>query len=260
MLHDRNRFADFLGDGKYVALKNHLYNYRLRKRAIRKCLQRDPSALILEIGSGISPMVNMRKGTIYSDLSYEAVKLLKQDQGEGYYVVANGVQLPFKSNRFSAIICSEVLEHIKEDRSVLEEIARTIKKPEGSVILTVPHRKGYFAIDDRFVNHRRRYELAEIRQLLTACHFKPVLIRKVLGPVEKMTIMLVIFVLTRIRLQKTGQTVARKSSYPELRPVAGKIFAWINLAYMGFAWLDAVVMPRPLATVILVKAVPSNLA
>jgi SAM-dependent methyltransferase len=255
-----NRFTDFFGDGKYVALKNHLYNYRLRKRAIRKCLQGDRSALILEVGSGISPMVDRHDRTIYSDLSYEAVKILKRVQGSGYYVVADGVQLPFKSDRFSVIICSEVLEHMKEDRLALQEMERTIKKPDGSIILTVPHRKRYFAIDDRFVNHRRRYELGDIHRLLAACRLKPVLIRKVLGPLEKITMMLVTFILSRIQLRTHGKTVSREFSRPEPVPVLGRIFTWINLLYMGIAWLDAALMPRPLSTVILVKSVPLDLA
>ncbi len=44
--NDGNRFADFFKEGKYVTLKNHLYNYLLRKRAIEKCLQQESPASI----------------------------------------------------------------------------------------------------------------------------------------------------------------------------------------------------------------------
>ncbi len=33
-----NRFEDFFADDAYVVLKNFLYNYLLRKRAIETCL------------------------------------------------------------------------------------------------------------------------------------------------------------------------------------------------------------------------------
>ena len=52
-----NRFEDFFADDAYVSMKNLLYNYLLRKRAIRKCLLKQERGLILEVGSGLSPMV-----------------------------------------------------------------------------------------------------------------------------------------------------------------------------------------------------------
>ena len=162
--NDSNRFADFFKEDKYLTLKNHLYNYLLRKRAIEKCLQRESPTMILEVGSGISPVVTKFNRTVYSDLSYEAIKILKQTQKTGYYVVADGMHLPFKSNGFSHIICSEVLEHLENDRQALKEMARTLKQPSGTLIITVPHRKCYFTNDDYFVKHYRRYELSEIKK------------------------------------------------------------------------------------------------
>lgn len=41
--------------------------------------------------------------------------------------VANGQKLPFADNTFDKVICSEVLEHIPDYRSVLEEINRVLK-------------------------------------------------------------------------------------------------------------------------------------
>ena len=99
---DGNRFEDFFKEGKYVLLKNYLYNYLLRKRAIEKYLQQESTELILEVGSGISPVVTKLKGIVYSDLSYDAVKILKQTQKTGYYVVADGMHLP--SNNLQAIL------------------------------------------------------------------------------------------------------------------------------------------------------------
>ena len=63
-----NRFADLYKEGKYLTLKNHLYNYLLRKRAIKKCLEQEEPELILEVGSGISPAVTNFKSIVYSDL------------------------------------------------------------------------------------------------------------------------------------------------------------------------------------------------
>ena len=52
-----NRFQDFFEESKYTLLKNYLYNYRLRKMAVEKSLQNENIKLILEVGSGISPVM-----------------------------------------------------------------------------------------------------------------------------------------------------------------------------------------------------------
>ena len=50
---------------------------------------------------------------------------------------ANALQLPFADNTFDKIICSEVLEHIPDYRSVLKEIERVLK-PGGLFCASVP--------------------------------------------------------------------------------------------------------------------------
>ena len=52
-----NRFEDFFKAGQYLILKNYLYNYLLRKRAIEKSLRSESPTMLLEVGSGISPVV-----------------------------------------------------------------------------------------------------------------------------------------------------------------------------------------------------------
>ena len=253
--NDSNRFADFFKEDKYLTLKNHLYNYLLRKRAIEKCLQQESPALILEVGSGISPIVTKFKRTVYSDLSYEAIKILKQSQKTGYYVVADGMHLPYKSNNFSHIICSEVLEHLENDLQALKEMARILKQPSGSLIITVPHRKCYFANDDYFVKHYRRYELIEIKKKLKVSGLNPLQVKKVLGPLEKATMSFVVFLFTIIQRQNPGQYLTKANRNFQLMTSLAFFFEWTNLFYKGFVWLDALVMPRSLSSVILIKSV-----
>ena len=251
-----NQFADFFKESKYVILKNYLYNYLLRKRAIARCLQQLSPVSILEVGSGISPVVTKFKHIVYSDLSYEAIKILKKTQKTGYYVVADGSHLPFKSNGFSHVICSEVLEHLENDLQALAEMARTLKQPSGNLIITVPHRKCYFANDDYFVKHQRRYELSEIESRLRVSGLDPVQTEKVLGPLEKVTMILVVFFFTIIqRLRFDNNTVKDGRIFPATALFLS-IFKWINLFYQGYVWLDAKIMPRALSSVILIKSVP----
>jgi SAM-dependent methyltransferase len=144
--------------------------------------------LILEVGSGLSPMMDDSERSVYSELSFPALLTLKRRQGGGYFVVADTTHLPFKAGSFSQVICSEVLEHLPEDRPAPREIA-SVLKPGGSLILTFPYRRSYFAGDDRFVNHFRRYELGEMKTNLDEAGLKAVEIQKVLGPLEKITML-----------------------------------------------------------------------
>ena len=254
--NDVNRFADLFKEGKYVTLKNYLYNYLLRKRAIAKCLQQQSPASILEVGSGISPVVTKFKHIVYSDLSYKAIKILKQTQKTGYYVVADGMHLPFKSNGFSHIICSEVLEHLENDLQALKEMARALKQPSGNLIITVPHRKCYFTNDDYFVKHQRRYELSEIKSRLIVSGLVPVQMQKVLGPLEKITMILVVFFFTIIQKHRPDKNIEKNERFFPFIALFAIMFKWINLFYQGFVWLDAKIMPRSFSSVILINSVP----
>lgn len=252
-----NRFEDFFADDAYVLLKNHLYNYLLRRRSVRKCLQSEMGELILEVGSGLSPMTQNSDRIVYSELSFPALRTLKSRWGRGAYVVADATHLPFKAGSFSQVICSEVLEHLPEDRPALREIA-SVMKPGGSLILTFPHRRAYFAGDDRFVNHFRRYELAEMETNLKEVGMKTEEIRKVLGPLEKITMMSVISLILlfkRFRKEKRDEKRGEKAASARLLV---SLFGWLNRLYAAPVWLDARLAPRCLSSVLLIRAVRRN--
>ena len=65
--HNIKRFQDLFNENKYTTLKNHLYNYHLRKKAVEKNLQNENTKLILEVGSGISPVMMKSRDIIYSE-------------------------------------------------------------------------------------------------------------------------------------------------------------------------------------------------
>ena len=54
---DANRFQEFFKESKYLFLKNYLYNYLLRKKAVNQSLKNESLKLILEVGSGIYHMM-----------------------------------------------------------------------------------------------------------------------------------------------------------------------------------------------------------
>lgn len=247
-----NRFQDFFEESKYTLLKNYLYNYRLRKMAVEKSMQHENIKLILEVGSGISPVMTSTKLIIYSDLSFTALQMLKHVYGNGLYVVADCMNLPFKSGAFSHTISSEVLEHLKDDRKAIKELAR-VTEPSGKLVVTFPHKKSYFANDDRFVNHFRRYELSEMKDRLTNAGFRPVNIHKVLGPLEKITMCFVVYCFSLIQRLKS-EKITKTNTTSGLMNIFGQFFKWANRFYILPVWLDAKIMPRSLSAVLLIKA------
>ena len=252
---ETNRFQDFFEEGKYTILKNYLYNYLLRKRAVEKSFENEIPDLILEMGSGISPIITRSDRIIYSDVSHTALKMLRSTLGKGAYVVADGMCLPFKSGVFSHAVYSEVLEHLEDDRKALKEMAR-VMKTSGHAVITFPHRKFYFANDDRFVRHFRRYELDEMLELLMEAGLKPIYIQKVLGPLEKLTMCIVVFCYDMIQRLKSGKVKKTRDAGPV--KLFAPFFKIANRIYMGLTWLDARIMPRAFSTVLLIKAEKKN--
>ncbi len=246
-----NRFQVFYESSFYSGLKNLLYNYRLRKRSVTRHL-RGACGPILEIGSGLSPMITgCASSVVYTDLSFSALWLLRHQNPNGLYVVADANCLPFASEAFQNTVCSEVFEHIENDFNSIEELAR-VMTIEGRLVATFPHRQCYFANDDRYVSHFRRYEFTAMNQKLKAAGFRVRHVEKVLGPLEKATMMAVIGFIVRAQKFKMARRISRES-----KPVPRwliRLFDIFNRFYSGLVWLDATVMPQSAASVMLVVA------
>ncbi len=67
----------------------------------------------------------------------------KREFPECEFVFSDGESLPFEDESFGAVMLTEVLEHTRDDRATLREIAR-VTRPGGVLLLSTPHR-GLFA-------------------------------------------------------------------------------------------------------------------
>lgn len=107
------------------------YRFRLIIRQINA--YRDKK--ILDIGSGSGKMIDSDNGNFFSlDISQiNNSSLSVKTEGD-----AN--RIPFKSSSFSAVIMSEVLEHISEPHLALREAHRVLDD-KGILVLTVPYRE-----------------------------------------------------------------------------------------------------------------------
>jgi SAM-dependent methyltransferase len=247
---NEKRFEDFFEEGKYVVLKNYLYNYQIRKRTIQGILDREDPRLVLEVGSGLSPMITNRDAVVYSELSFRALATLKRQHDRGMHVVADGTRLPFKDGAFSHTVCSEVLEHVEDDQTAVNELGR-ILEPGGVACITVPHRQFYFAADDRFVRHFRRYEDRDILGKVESAGLRVRRRAKVLGPLEKITMFSTVMAFSLLQRLTGSSESSGKPSRAAL--LIAPIFKWANRAFALLARLDARIMPWALSTVILIE-------
>lgn len=65
-----------------------------------------------------------RDAVIYGNKKYKSIKL----------VYADAHKMPFRAGSFDLVICTEVLEHVKEPEAVLKEIKRVLKKNGKAII------------------------------------------------------------------------------------------------------------------------------
>ncbi|MBN2438789.1 MAG: methyltransferase domain-containing protein [Deltaproteobacteria bacterium] len=61
----------------------------------------------------------------------------KKQKGRWLVAQADLTKLPFTGGSFDVVICSEVLEHIEDNRTAVAELVRVLK-PGGDLVVTVP--------------------------------------------------------------------------------------------------------------------------
>ena len=68
----------------------------------------------------------------------DSMKKTPKDSAIRYCVHSgDALNLPFKDETFDRIICSEVMEHVRDDERACSELARVLKK-DGRIAITVP--------------------------------------------------------------------------------------------------------------------------
>ncbi len=101
-----------------------------------------------------------------------SMKQRSEIKGSFYLLIADVKRLPFKNGCFDKIICSEVLEHIPDDKAAVEELVRVLRD-NGTIGVSVPHylaesvcwklSKEYFGFPG---GHIRKYKTQQLLNLL----------------------------------------------------------------------------------------------
>ncbi len=172
--------------------------FKRRVHTIFEWVPPDPDAIILDAGCGRGFYLNYYRYVspvrlVGLELEDDIIRKAQSNIGhlpDITLVRANIYRLPFPDNYFSAIIASEILEHLDDDGAALRELYRVLK-PGGIVAITVPNanypflwdpinktletifnrkiRKGPLA--GIWANHVRLYTMPELRRPVRAAGF-----------------------------------------------------------------------------------------
>jgi SAM-dependent methyltransferase len=128
--------------------------------------------IILDAGCGTGSNIIFfnQFGTTYGiDISPVATKFCRR-RGIKNVLTGDVSKLPYKSNFFDIVSCMDVLEHIENEKKVINEIFRVLK-PGGKLILTVPALPFLFSKHDNAQGHFRRYNRNYLRKILILSGF-----------------------------------------------------------------------------------------
>ncbi len=119
---------------------NLLHFQFLPSHYFRRHLKADAPRLqgrLLDVGCGNQPYrPHLPQVTRYVGLDYPVTQALQDFQARPE-VYGDARRLPFADGSFEAVLCSQVLEHVNQPETVLQEISRVLK-PGGTGILSVP--------------------------------------------------------------------------------------------------------------------------
>lgn len=120
-------------DRKEISRLVNYYKFYIVKRLLHKSFKKNGKeyikGLILDVGSGLSPFQKYVKNGRFITLDYT--------MDVNPTLVGLATYLPFKSNSFDSIICTDVLEHLEEPSSCIKEMRRVLKV-SGYIYITVP--------------------------------------------------------------------------------------------------------------------------
>jgi SAM-dependent methyltransferase len=86
-------------------------------------------------------------------------------------------ELPFADETFDGAVLGEVLEHVRDDRGALTELARVLR-PGGILAVSVPAKPALYGPSDEWAGHVRRYTRPA---LIEACTEAGLTVHRCLG-------------------------------------------------------------------------------
>lgn len=126
--------------------ERNAYKYQVSRYEFAARYVRGKEVLDVATGTGYGADVLMRIGEATSvtgvDRSDEAIAYAVSHYGAAGsdFIVGDALRLPFLDDRFDVVVSIETLEHIVDQQSFLDELARVLRE-DGTLILSTPNKK-----------------------------------------------------------------------------------------------------------------------
>lgn len=128
LYHSRNPMVRYIHKKRLEIVKSFVYGNRGK---------------LLDCGCGEGHLLQELSGEKYGvDSSRSALRKAGERNPDAEILHGYLEHLPFDDNYFDVVICSEVLEHIKDFPKAVSEIIRVTKKA-GIMIITVPNERNW---------------------------------------------------------------------------------------------------------------------
>lgn len=143
-------------------------------RLLNACVPAD--AAVLDVGCGYGDMLAESRAALRVGVDMNLAALHEaRDRASGARFALGSVEhLPFASNSFDGVICSEVLEHLAHPQTLADEIVR-VTRPGGVYCVTVPNEMittvGRFILGKRPAKspaHQQRFTPRSVASLFPA--------------------------------------------------------------------------------------------
>jgi SAM-dependent methyltransferase len=115
------------------------------KNILNECI--DQNENWLDVGCGTKPYetIFLKNGAKYTGIDVDVSgrdATLKMP-----HLIFDGINIPYPDNYFEGVICTQVLEHVIDEKKIIQEIFRVLK-PKGKIVISVPfcyseHEKPY---------------------------------------------------------------------------------------------------------------------
>lgn len=163
---------------KFFSLEKEHWWFQARKtivlRLISQHIELNESFKIFDVGCGTGMMLEAIRDTFSItatgiDNSPEAVRFSKK---RGLNILLSSAdKIEQKADSVDLIMALDLIEHIENDIASLQEFNRILKKG-GYALLTVPAFNSLFGTHDLINEHKRRYQLKELKNKLECAGFK----------------------------------------------------------------------------------------
>jgi SAM-dependent methyltransferase len=152
------------GEDKAIALGHPSYLWRFgQKRRLGLIRKYAPleGKRVLDVGCGVGmylQAIRAFSGPVYG-VDIDAQRAARAHEVLPNIVVAPAEHLPFTQGSFDVVLLHEVIEHVEDDRRVIQEAHRVLA-PEGRMVIFAPNR--LYPLETHGVFWRGRYHFGNV--------------------------------------------------------------------------------------------------